>query len=368
MSPTKLDRDGNVVENEDSPIVIARARLVEINESIKSVYDRNPVSTNKSDIDEIIRYINNYYLTAKYARTAVIDEIKVSGLQKYSAMNITQYKQFKKSNLYEMQENLSRSKFLLNTATYDYEYADPFSIIQPSNVDINGFDYSYYALRLCTFFITIYLVVLAAGTIAGEQSEGTLKLLAIRPYSRNKLLSAKIWAILTIGAILIFVSSIASLVVGGDTYGFNFTNILVVFNATNTFALNPILVYFIAMLTMFVEVMFYAMISVFISTLLKSNVAAVSISTLIFFISLVLNVIAINIPLVGLVPFVNVNFFKYFGSSFLAYSSSNNLIQNILTPGVFSGSTFFTSLLLYILTFVAITIVTHIVFKKRDIK
>ncbi|MBO7508209.1 MAG: ABC transporter permease [Clostridia bacterium] len=237
----------------------------------------------------------------------------------------------------------------------------------PSNIAVNGFDYSYYALKLCAFFITVYIVVLAAGTIAGEQSAGTLKLLAIRPYTRNKLLSAKILATFAIGAILLFVSSIASLVIGGVTYGFNFTNVLAVFNSTMAFSISPALLYFVALLSIFVEVMFYALLSVFISTVFKSNIGAVSISTLIFFISLVLNTLAVNAPLLGLLPFVNVNFFKYFGSAFLP-NSGNKLISQILTPTVFAGSTFWSSFIIYMVTIIVITIVTHLIFKKRDIK
>lgn len=369
LKTTKIEDELEVV-NENSPIVIARERLNAIDDKIFELYDAHKSDSESTPEDraKMIEYMNKYYYTADYVYNLVDNSVKVSGLSKYTAMDITKFKNFTSSNFYDLKEKLARTKFLFNSETFGFEYADPFSVIQPSNTELSGFDYSYFALRLCTFFITIYIVVLAAGTIAGEQSAGTLKLLAIRPYSRNKLLSAKILATLSIGAILLFVSSIASLVVGAVTYGLNFTTILAVFNADVAFAINPLLLYLIAMFTMFIEITFYAMISIFISTVFKSNVAAVSISTLIFFVSLVINVIATNVPLLGLIPFVNVNFFKYFGSAFLDNSGGNNLIQMILTPSVFSGSTFWTSLILYTLTFVVVTIVTHLMFKKRDIK
>ena len=366
--------DEEVVENENSPIVIAEKRLQEINDKIYNCYDIHKDETEtsaKEDIEEIVEYIQEYYETSLYCLKIVEDGIKISGLSKYATMNINKFRTFEGTNFYELNEKLAKNKYLFNSQSFAYQYADPFSVIQPSNEKINGFDYSYFALRLCAFFITVYIVVLAAGTIAGEQSAGTLKLLAIRPYSRRKLLSAKIFATIAIGAILIGVSSLASLVVGGVTYGFNFTNVLAVFNSTGAFVINPILLYFIAIMTMFIEVAFYAMLSIFISTVFKSNIAAVSISTLIFFVSLVINFFATQVPLLGLIPFVNVNLFKYFGSSFLANSFGNgtgNIIQQILTPTVFTGSTFFTSILIYVLTISIVTVVTYVVFKKRDIK
>lgn len=356
------------VENEESPIVIAKNKLdalfdtiYEFNESKKLESESKP-----QDKAQIVEYFNEYYSISNYLYIVVSNGIKVSALSKYTAMNISVYKNYDGANFYELKENYTKYRFLLDNGLYEYNFAEPFSVTQPSNLEINGFDYSYFALRLCTFFITIYVVVLAAGTIAGEQSAGTLKLLAIRPFGRSKLLRAKILATLAIGAILIFVSSLASMVVGLVTYGLNFTNILVVFNASSAFVLNPLVLYFIAMLTMLVEVMFYAILSVFISTVFKSNIAAVAISILLFFVSLLINVIAVNVPLLGLIPFVNVNFFKYFGSSFL--QNTGSIFQMILTPSVFSGSTFWSSFILYSLTFTIILVITHVIFKKRDIK
>lgn len=372
LYPT-VEVDGATVANDQSPIVIAKQRLIDINAKILEQKRKNGSKSDLESKENIIKYINSYYLTANYAYNWVVNSVKVSGLSRYSAIDITKFAKFENVSIYQLQEDSTKTEFkfknTFDTNNFVYQNtADPFSMIQPSNTKINGFDYSYFALRLCTFFITIYIVVLAAGTIAGEQSAGTLKLLAIRPYSRNKLLSAKICAVLAIGAILIGVSSLASLVVGGVTYGFNFTNILAVFNSNKAFLINPLVLYFISMLTMFVEIMFYALLSVFISTVFKSNVGAVSIATLIFFISLVLNVISVNVPAMGLIPFVNVNFFKYFGSAFLANSGKNGLLQMILTPTVFAGSNFWISLLLYTLTTVIVVVVTHVIFNKRDIK
>ena len=362
--------DGNIVVNEESPIVIGQARLDSIFAEMTDFYDlhKSDSETTPEDRKTIIAYMSEYCTTANYVFRIIESSIKVSGLSTYTAMDITKFKNFEGANYYQLKEILAKTQYLFNTETYEYDYAEPFSVIQPSNEELSGFDYSYFALRLCTFFITIYIVVLAAGTIAGEQSAGTLKLLAIRPYSRNKLLTAKILATLAIGAILLFVSSVASLVVGGVTYGLNFTTVLAVFNASSAFAVSPLILYVIAMFTMLAEVIFYALISIFISTVFKSNIAAVAISILIFFVSLVINVIATDVPLLGLIPFVNVNFFKYFGSAFLANANGNDLIQKILTPTVFSGSTFWSSLILYSLTMIIVIVTTHIIFRKRDIR
>ena len=363
-----FEPDKELVGSLQSYIDTANERLVTYYDKIQTFANENSSSVNSVDLKQIKILITDYALTVTNAYNVVTNSIKLSGLSKYSATAINKYYGFESANFYEMNEKLAKVKYLFDHDDFDYNYADTFSIIQPSNQEINGFDYSYYALRLCTLFITIYIVVLAASTIAGEQSAGTLKLLAIRPYTRNKLLTCKILATLSIGGILLLVSSVATLVVGGINYGFASAPILYVFNSTKAGVMSPVFMYLLALISMFIEVSFYALLSVCISTVFKSNIGAVSVSTLIYFISLVLNVVAVNVPLLGYLPFANISFFKYFGSSFVTYSNANGLLQGILTPTVYTGGSFWISFVIFTVSTGLITYITYLLFKRRDIK
>ena len=363
-----FEPDKELVGSLQSYIDTANERLVTYYDKIQTFANENSSSVNSVDLKRIKSLITDYALTVTNAYNVVTNSIKLSGLSKYSATAINKYYGFENANFYEMNEKLAKVKYLFDHDDFDYNYADTFSIIQPSNQEINGFDYSYYALRLCTLFITIYIVVLAASTIAGEQSAGTLKLLAIRPYTRNKLLTCKILATLSIGGILLLVSSVATLVVGGINYGFASAPILYVFNSTKAGVMSPVFMYLLALISMFIEVSFYALLSVCISTVFKSNIGAVSVSTLIYFISLVLNVVAVNVPLLGYLPFANISFFKYFGSSFVTYSNANGLLQGILTPTVYTGGSFWISFVIFAVSTGLITYITYLLFKRRDIK
>ena len=363
-----FEPDKELVGSLYSYVDTANERLVTYYDKIQTFANENSSSVNSVDLKKIKNLITDYALTVTNAYNVVVNSIKLSGLSKYSATAINKYYGFENANFYEMNEKLAKVKYLFDHDDFDYNYADTFSIIQPSNQEINGFDYSYYALRLCTLFITIYIVVLAASTIAGEQSAGTLKLLAIRPYTRNKLLTCKILATLSIGGILLLVSSVATLVVGGINYGFASAPILYVFNSTKAGVMSPVFMYLLALISMFIEVSFYALLSVCISTVFKSNIGAVSVSTLIYFISLVLNVVAVNVPLLGYLPFANISFFKYFGSSFVTYSNANGLLQGILTPTVYTGGSFWISFVIFAVSTGLITYITYLLFKRRDIK
>ena len=78
----------------------------------------------------------------------------------------------------------------------------------------------------------IVIVVMIAGTIVSEEfNKGTIKLLLVKPYSRNKILLAKFITVL----IMIVFSTIMiigmELIVGGIVYGFDSLNIpIVIYN------------------------------------------------------------------------------------------------------------------------------------------
>lgn len=371
-----FDVDSEYAESLKQYINTAETRLIDsVNGLYKQITDKYELysktstdNSNLANVKEIIKLITDYNIVTDQAANIVMDSIKLNALYKIGNPNIQQYPTFKDSTIYEMQERLVRNTALFDQEKYPYEYADVFSIGQPSNEHINGFDYSYFALRLCTLFIIVYVVVLAAGTIAGEQSSGTMKLLAIRPFNRNKLLTGKLLATLTIGAILLCVCSIATLVIGGITYGFASLPVLMVFNAEAAVVINPIWLYLIALITMFIEIAFYALVSIFISTVFKSNIGAVTVSILIFFVSLVLNIVATNAPWLRFLPFTNINLFKYFGASFLSTNNVANVLQGILTPTVLVGASFVLSAIFTFVTMAIFAIVSYVKFKKQDIK
>ena len=206
-------------------------------------------------------------------------------------MKLTKFTGLDNFNYYEQKEEQVKLLYLFKTNTFEFDYATPFSMDQPSNYNVNAFDFSYFALRLCMFIIVIYVITVAASTITGEQSNGTLKMLAIRPYNRSKLLAGKLLSTLLIGTLLIIVSAVATLAVGGISYGFASNPVLVVFNASSASAMSPVLLYFIYLLTLIVEMAFFVLLALAISMLFKSQIASVAISILVYFGTIVLNML-----------------------------------------------------------------------------
>lgn len=69
--------------------------------------------------------------------------------------------------------------------------------------------------------ITLFVVIIAGDSLAGEFSTGTIKLLLIRPASRLKIMLSKYYALIIFGVFLLVVLFITSFLVNGLMYGFS---------------------------------------------------------------------------------------------------------------------------------------------------
>ncbi|NYE08860.1 ABC-2 type transport system permease protein [Bacillus niacini] len=73
--------------------------------------------------------------------------------------------------------------------------------------------------------ITIFTIIIAGDSLAGEFSSGTIKLLLIRPASRVKILVSKYISFLLFGMLLLLTLFIISIVVNGILYGFGYMDL-----------------------------------------------------------------------------------------------------------------------------------------------
>ncbi len=73
--------------------------------------------------------------------------------------------------------------------------------------------------------ITLFTVIIAGDSLAGEFSTGTIKLLLIRPASRLKILISKYLSMIMFGLLLLIILFVVSLIVNGILYQFDSTGL-----------------------------------------------------------------------------------------------------------------------------------------------
>lgn len=272
-------------------------------------------------------------------------------------------------NTYNFNQIISLYSYIYNNNIIEYNYGTAFSSNQTSNYslsaekpNISAFDYSFYVLDIFSFIIIVFSVIVASGMIAGEQKDKTLKLLAIRPYSRNQILNSKIITTLFFAFLFVILSVLISLIAGYFMYGINFNDIIISINASTVLALNPVLLYLIYIACLFIKILFYVLLAFAISTILKSYLAATVVNVFCLLIATLCNNLLSQFTLWKYIAFANLDLFKYFGNGTFS-SNSSIFTANYIIP----GTDLIFSLIITVVSIVLIALVTQLVFRKRDI-
>lgn len=344
-------------------ITTANNMLSKIDSSIDEIYN----SGNLEQLDELKNQTIRYYLVGTNINRLVRDVVTYSPLLSLPDHEINQYFGYDGIHSYQIKERIVMSKFLLDNNAVSSDYANVFTATKTSNSEKNAFDFVYFGLEITTFIIIVFTVVIAAGMLAGEQSSGTLKLLLIRPYSRSKILTSKLLATMIFATIFLLFSTIVLFLIGLFTMGANFTAILCVFNASSAFVVSPFVLLLIYLACILFKILMYILLALAISAIFRSNVAAVGVSIVLYFMLSIFGTIFAGTYWYGYLPFSNLDLFKYLGGSFIANGSLSPLQVIFSTPMFYEGS--FTYSLLISLGFGLILLsLTYLIFRKREVK
>ncbi len=271
-------------------------------------------------------------------------------------------------NSYEIKENLAKYKYLFEQGKADKDYANPLAFNYNSNAKTTAYDYMYFVMEIMSFLIIAYCVILASSMIAGEHSAGTLKMLAIRPYKRYKIMFAKILATLFFALVFMLITMLVSFITGIIIYDLNSLPMLLVFNAKHVFTLPAIVVYLIYFACVFIKIWTFVMIAFTISTIFKNGIVATIISVMLYFLTAIVTFVASGANWVKYILTANLDLFKYFGGSFIIKGSSVQALTNLFISPVFSDTNVLFSAIIISVLMVALHILTYVFFTKKDIQ
>ena len=266
---------------------------------------------------------------------------------------------------YNINETLLKNQYLYKTNTFAFEYSDTFSFNQNSANKTTVFDFMFYALRISTLFIIVFAIIMASSIIASEFDTGTIKLLAIRPYRRGKIIMGKFFATMFFVICFVLFSAIISLFAGLALFDWNIQPVLAVFNSSVAFSISPILLMLINIICVILEIMFFAIIAICMATITRSFAATLSTTLVLYVLSLALNILLSNKLWYAYSPFMNIDFFRFMGGAFSSTSSS--VLSTMFTTPLLKNMNFFISLGMYGGISVALMLLTYLVFKKKDI-
>ena len=338
------------------------AEIVKINSSCDNE-EKQLSAVNKKELNSQISFYN---ATCTQMVDILSTKLKLAIAESYTENEFTKFVNCSNFNRYEYTQTQTRQEFLFNKNKAEYDYATPLSFGNVSNYTPNAFDFTYYVLELFGFLIIVYCVVLGAGMIAGEQNNGTLKLLAIRPYARGKILFSKIFATMFFVIIFVLLSCIISMIAGSVLFGMESMPILLIYNATLPIVVSPTIALLLYLATLILKIFVYIVLAFALSTLFKSHIVATAVSILCLFVTSIFGIFLTKSTIFKYLPLNNLDLFKYFGGGRFP-NDDVNVITSIFSSPILPDTTFMFSFTNICVTIALLLIITYEVFKHRDI-
>lgn len=308
--------------------------------------EKNKLEKLKLRLEKDIPYDNNYLNTAleDYKQAPqTYKEFKESIIKNTSEFNIKEEYQIKRQYI-EYMKNNANNKYIIDNKV------DINSPKTTRNLLINTLSDNF-------LFIMIIIAAGAGSIVSTEFDKGTIKLLLIRPYSRNKILLSKYIVSMFMIIFAILSAFIMQLIIGGIFFGFSSLNIPVIiynFVQNKVMHINLFKYIFDNVLAVLPEFILLATLAFAISTITNVSTLGVALPIVGVGAADIINLIAINRNIIPLKYFVTLNW----------------NFTNYLYGGVNSFPTLSIpfSILICTIYFLIMIITAFIIFNKRNIK
>lgn len=336
----------------------ANTELEETQKTLKELEDKKKETEDKQELEEIKSSIKSAKIDEEVSKYRIDKDIKYgndyrnTALQKYqsaskSISSITNVDQLEYSEKTEYNQNVKTkeiSKYIIENNQNIEKENDVRGILKDF--------FSEYGLFI------IVMIIMIAGTIVSEEfNKGTIKLLLIKPYSRNKILLSKFITMLIMIVFSIVAVIAMELIVGGIIFGYESLSVPVLEYNFNTQTLEQINIFTylgIQVLAQLPMLILLGTLAFAFSTIFTNSALAIIISLLGYMSSDMINMLVIQ---------YKVSFMKFFVT--MNWDLSEYLFGGL--PSM-EGMTLGFSVIMCILYFVVMTIPTFVLFNKKNIK
>ena len=336
----------------------AREDLAKAEQQIEQLNAQKEQTEDKAVLENIETELDNAQMEKEIAEIRLNKEIPygtdylnraISNLQTAN----TSLANFKNIEELTYQEKLEYNSYLEDQAESRYILETGKDIYNTNS--LKGILENFYS-QFGIFLIVV--VVMIAGTIVSEEfNKGTIKLLLVKPYTRNKILMAKAITTLIMIIFIIVVTLVMQILIGGIIFGFDSLSEPVVaynFNTNTMEEMNIFANLGVQTLTQLPMIILLATLAFAISTLFTNSTLAITISLLGFMSASIINQLAIGYDL---------QFMKYF----VTMNWDLSIYANGALPYM-EGMSMTLSIIICVIYFLIMMIPTFVVFKKRNIK
>ena len=336
----------------------AREDLAKTKQQIEELNSQKEQTEDKAVLENIETELNNAQMEKEIAEIRLNKEIPYGSDYLNRAISNLQTANTNLANFKNVEELTYEQKLEYNS--YLEDQAESRYILETgrdihNTNSLKGILENFYA-QFGIFLIVV--VVMIAGTIVSEEfNKGTIKLLLVKPYTRNKILMAKAITTLIMIIFIIVITLVMQILIGGIIFGFDSLSEPVVaynFNTNTMEEMNIFANLGVQTLTQLPMIILLATLAFAISTLFTNSTLAITISLLGYMAASIINQLAIGYDLQFMKYFVTMNWdLSIYANGALPYMEGMNMTMSII---------------ICVAYFLIMMIPTFIVFKKRNIK
>lgn len=355
---TKISQITEKLDKDDWKF-FANEELKTAEENVKKLEEEQKNTEDKQSLKQIQQSLEIAKIDLEVAKYRIDKDIKYGDDYINEALITYQAESKTISELENEKQSLTyEQKQTYNTSIENKEIS---KYIIENNVDVNKCDdvrgilsdfFSEYGL-----FIIVMIVMIAGTIVSDEFNKGTIKLLLVKPYTRNKILLAKyITTIIMIGFSILALITM-QMIVGGIMFGYDSLSVPVLqynFNSNTLETMNVFACLGIDILVQLPTIIILATLAFALSTIVANSAVAITVPLLIYMSSNVINMLVVQ---------NNVQFMKFFIT--MNWDFSEYLFGNL--PSM-EGMTLGFSAIICIIYLLIIIIPTFINFKKKNIK
>ena len=176
--------------------------------------------------------------------------------------------------IYNCKSQIAVYKYIIDNGLYnqDLYFYDSAVFAIGGLIDESATSFASMMLGVFAFLLSVYALIIGSGAYANEMQNGTLKILLLKPITRNQLTLAKLLAMLTIVvaavmAVFVFITAFSYI-----AYDDPLDTMYYVFNASSVFKAPVSFPLFLAWLDLLLGSLAFGIMAFFFGTLMKKRV------------------------------------------------------------------------------------------------
>lgn len=349
----KLD-NAKLTELQENYINKANAKTDSIRKEIERLYDLyQPQDT--EHVSEMLSLMKNYKLTTESAKQGIIFELEL--ILKNHFGNV--------DNLYlhnEVLEEdtkvaLTKINYLLEDKELYYTQHQSALNFNTASYQVSAYDHTYFIISIIGFLNILFGIFCAYKLFGLDRRNGKMDVILSQNVTYNQTFAGKFTAIVFVTTFLQTFYMFFALIWGLIFYPSLPNMILAVFNLGSAYTIHPFLFLLIKFAGIELQVIFYAVITIFLMNVSRRFDLMFAVSILLFVVATICNIYLNNVFVYCLFPFIHADITSFLGGG--------TMMTGFLKTSLYSYGNFFISLAYYVVVVGLFYNLTNQLFKRN---